>query len=149
MLRKVAVWQVKVELSCCRIAIASLGDTFNIIAATEVQGTFDVELLPTLAGALKLLVDYQPTSVSLLVGLAGDFDFDGDVDGFDLLKWQRGESPMPLSQSDLNDWKTNYGMIAPLVAATATVPEPNSLALLCLGGLLVLQSIRKTAAFTG
>ena len=48
------------------------------------------------------------------------------------------------SQSDLNDWKTNYGMVAPLSAA---VPEPNSLALLSLGGLLALRSFRRATAF--
>jgi|GEM_PF-1645102 len=41
--------------------------------------------------------------------LLGDFDFDRDVDGEDFLKWQRGESPSPLSQSDLADWEANYG----------------------------------------
>ena len=102
------------------------GDTFDIITASAVLGTFDVETLPTLGGALQFLVDYQPTGVSLLVGLAGDFDFDGDVDGFDFLAWQRGESPNPLSQSDLNDWETNYGTVAPLVPTSAAVPEPST-----------------------
>ena len=42
-------------------------------------------------------------------GITGDFDLDGDVDGYNFLKWQRGESPNPLSQSDLADWEANYG----------------------------------------
>ena len=41
--------------------------------------------------------------------LAGDFNGDGTVDGFDFLKWQRGESPDALSQSDLAAWEANYG----------------------------------------
>ncbi len=44
-----------------------------------------------------------------LPSLLGDFDFDRDGDGFDFLKWQLGESPSPLSQSDLADWEANYG----------------------------------------
>ena len=44
-----------------------------------------------------------------LPSLLGDFDFDRDADGFDFLKWQRGESPNSLSQSDLADWEADYG----------------------------------------
>ena len=55
----------------------------------------------------------------------GDFDFDGDVDGFDFLKWQRGESPSPLSVTDLTDWQNYYGA-PPLTAASTAVPEPNT-----------------------
>ena len=40
--------------------------------------------------------------------MTGDFDGDGDSDGFDFLKWQRGESPNPLSQEDLAYWKANF-----------------------------------------
>lgn len=79
--------------------------------------------------------------------ITGDFDLDGDVDGYDFLLWQRGGSPNPLSQSDLNAWQTNYGMVAPLSATSAIVPEPTSLALLMLGGLLALRSFRRVTTF--
>ncbi len=58
-------------------------------------------------------------------GLAGDFDVDGDVDGFDFLTWQRDPSIGTLS-----DWQTNYGMsFAPPMNA-ATVPEPTAAVIL-------------------
>ena len=60
------------------------------------------------------------------IDLAGDFDFDGDVDGDDFLKWQQGGSPNPLSQSDLDDWKANYTTTVPLSAASNAVPEPST-----------------------
>ena len=41
--------------------------------------------------------------IAVASGLLGDFDVDGDVDGFDLLKWQRGESLSPMSASDFAD----------------------------------------------
>jgi hypothetical protein len=66
------------------------------------------------------------------VGLAGDFNFDGGVDGFDFLMWQRDPSIGLLS-----DWETNYGMVATLSASSAAVPEPTSLLLAimaCLAG---------------
>ena len=66
----------------------------------------------------------------------GDFDADGDVDGRDFLKWQRGISPTPFSQSDLTNWEANYGTVVPLSATSAAVPEPTTsalaLAALCL-----------------
>jgi len=61
----------------------------------------------------------------------GDFDLDGDVDGNDFLLWQRGDSPLPLSASDLADWKANHGAVAnPAIAASTTVPEPATYILL-------------------
>jgi hypothetical protein len=44
----------------------------------------------------------------------GDFDSDGDVDGRDFLRWQRGQSTTPLSSGDLADWRNNYGTSSPL-----------------------------------
>lgn len=65
---------------------------------------------------------------------AGDYDFDGDVDGRDFLEWQRGKTLNPLSQQDLQTWKDNYGLGTggPL---TANVPEPTTLGLLAAGSL--------------
>jgi hypothetical protein len=74
--------------------------------------------------------------------LPGDFDLDNDVDGIDFLKWQRGESPDPLSSDDLADWETNYGTDpSPLAAATSTVPEPAAIVLvgICALGFVVLR----------
>jgi hypothetical protein len=56
----------------------------------------------------------------------GDYDDDGDVDGADFLGWQRGESPDPLSQTDLAAWEEHYGTVASLTARSAAVPEPAS-----------------------
>jgi hypothetical protein len=60
-------------------------------------------------------------------GTDGDFDNDGDVDGRDFLAWQRGESPAPLSASDLSAWQGAYGMGG---LSAVSVPEPTSIALL-------------------
>ena len=63
--------------------------------------------------------------LNLLAGLAGDFDGSGTVDGLDFLAWQRGESPNPLSASDLADWEANYGQTLATPNA-ASVPEPGA-----------------------
>ena len=75
------------------------------------------------------------------VGLAGDFDSDGDVDGNDFLVWQRGGAPGGVTQANLTAWQTNYGV--PVVAAVAAVPEPASLLLLSAGLLSVLGLRRR------
>ncbi len=69
--------------------------------------------------------------VKLLPSLPGDFDLDGDVDGLDFLAWQRDESPTPLSQSDFDTWRANYGDgLAPLTGSSTNVPEPTAMILL-------------------
>lgn len=81
--------------------------------------------------------DYTQVS-SIGAGLAGDFDGDDDVDGLDFLKWQRGESPGPLSASDLSDWETNYGTVGGALLASTTVPEPTAVALAMLAGIALI-----------
>jgi hypothetical protein len=76
------------------------------------------------------------------VGVPGDFDEDGDVDGRDFLVWQRGESPNPLSAEDLAEWQGAYGSGGPL-AAIGTVPEPGSL-LLALAAMALLSCRRNS-----
>ena len=51
---------------------------------------------------------------------SADFDFNGEVNGFDFLLWQRNPSV-----GSLADWEISYGMVAPLAAASAAVSEPN------------------------
>lgn len=67
----------------------------------------------------------------------GDYDFDGDVDGQDYLKWQStfgstidldadGNGDDVVNAADYTIWRDNYG--TPLAVSTA-VPEPSTLLL--------------------
>lgn len=58
--------------------------------------------------------------------LKGDFDSDGDVDGSDLLQWQRGIGN-PFQFSDLADWQANYGKSSIVPTGIHAIPEPESL----------------------
>ena len=71
--------------------------------------------------------------------VAGDFDGDGDVDIADLMKWQQGQSPTPLSPEDLAEWQTSFTGSA--VAEIASVPEPGSFVLFC--GVLAASGLRR------
>jgi hypothetical protein len=76
---------------------------------------------------------YEATSEGLSYTVpepvTGDFDGDDDVDGTDFLLWQRGESPMALSPSDLATWKENFGnfgSVATVPSDAVAVPEPSA-----------------------
>jgi hypothetical protein len=110
------------------------GETYTLLTAGMVAGASflntDFTLAPLAAG-LSWDLDVGATSVVLKVlgsvPTPGDYDGDHDVDGNDFLRWQRGQSPTPLSVADLNAWKSNYG--AQGVAASQSVPEPGAAAL--------------------
>jgi len=72
--------------------------------------------------------NYGKISVPAVLS-SGDFDDDGDVDGADFLYWQRGESPLPLSASDLANWQANYGLSGVSPVNSISVPEPSGLLL--------------------
>ena len=82
----------------------SAGDTFEIITAANVLGTFDTINLPSLPGDLLWFVNYGATSVSLVSTYAADFDEDGDVDDNDLATWESnfGLTPVGHMQGDAN-----------------------------------------------
>ena len=84
-----------------------------------------------------------------------DFDGDGDVDGADFLTWQRGLGAGGPTQGDadgngtvdavdLDAWKAQYG---PAVAAAGGVPEPTSAALIALGAVAYLATVRRGGGF--
>ena len=75
-----------------------------------------------------------------------DFDDDNDIDGFDFLKWQRGETPEMGSADELALWESQYGdTVPPLSALVASIPEPSTLLLSCLAGCVLLQRRRRVS----
>jgi hypothetical protein len=71
----------------------------------------------------------------------GDFDSDGDVDGRDFLRWQRGQSPTANSWQDLLDWQFDYDA-ANQNATVHAVPEPTAWVISSLT-LLLAVSLRR------
>ena len=111
----------------------SLGHMFPILTTTGgVTGAFANVNGAYLGGGLGFDVQYNANDITVEVinVLLGDFDVDGDVDGRDFLVWQRDPSI-----GNLTDWQTNYGMVAPLAAASTAAPEPTSLLLVFAGAL--------------
>lgn len=116
----------------CSDATGYYGQTFvydespNYLGSTELLKDFDTY-------KIGLYVDFALTALTLqgaAVGPTGAIDIDGDVDGADFLKWQRGESPNGGDALELADWTSNFGVIGLISAASAGVPELSTLALL-------------------
>jgi hypothetical protein len=84
----------------------------------ELVFTFATEL--TVFSNVEVLSSLMHHSILQAMSPPGDFDFDGDVDGRDLLVWQRDSTV-----GNLADWQANYGATSP--ATALTVPEPNAL----------------------
>jgi CubicO group peptidase (beta-lactamase class C family) len=87
----------------------------------ELVFTFATEL--TVFSNVEVLSSMMHRSILQAMSTPGDFDFDGDVDGRDLLVWQRDTAV-----GDLADWQANYGMGATAGGlSSSAVPEPSSL----------------------
>ena len=83
-----------------------------------------------------------------------DFDGDGDVDGADFLTWQRGVGVgTDLTTGDANDdnvvdgddlaiWSDQFGA-PPSIAAVAQIPEPAGAAILVIGSIAMLATLRR------
>ena len=112
-----------------------LGDTFN-----QVSMTFDIDVLFTMSTFSSISFD------------TSDHDLDGDVDGADFLIWQRNQggpgqngdadSNLLVDGSDLSAWRSQFGNTL-LAQTMMSVPEPGSLAVLCVFLVLTPRSFVK------
>jgi len=110
------------------------GESFTVLTASSVSAA-GLTLGGPDASAFTLIKN--PTSLVLQASAAGDADFDndGDVDGSDFLRWQRGlggpgtnatgdaDGNGVVNGADLAIWKGSFGNA---LAATGAVPEPTS-----------------------
>lgn len=121
------------------------GDSFELLAAGNIEGEFAAASLPELAGGLYFDLIYNATSVVLAVsGIAGDYNYDGIVNAADYTVWrdQLGTSGLALPAdgdgngvvelADYGIWKTNFGsQVLSALGTQGNVPEPATMLLLC------------------
>ena len=107
-------------------------------SATNSENT--MAMTPTSLVMLEPFYEFEsisvthPDSVTLaavtasLPGFNGDFDGDSDVDGSDILTWQRGLGG-EYEGDDLADWQQDFGKFH--AGVVNAVPEPSSMAMAC------------------
>lgn len=118
-------------------------ETFTILTAnTLVAGS--IALTGSAASMFQLSVESNSLVLNAVMGIPGDFDGDGNVDGADFLEWQRGLGTT-YDANDLTDWQTNYGMSASLATSVA-VPEPTTLAILLSMAMVWFGGLRMSKA---
>jgi hypothetical protein len=100
------------------------------------------------------------SQVDSIPELTGDYDADGDVDGDDLLQWQRGvgsqvtpysgadgDGDGSIGAGDLAAWKQGFGTVQSANVASHATPEPSSAYLAAAGvvttGLFNRRRLRK------
>ena len=132
-------------------------DTFTVLTADSINGTFDTILAPTFAGIFTFDVQYNAADVTLAVTaqlLAGDANNDGVVTGADLIAVQQnfaGTGPADgLLLGDANDdgqvtgadlviVQQNFGAA---LGPVGLVPEPAAAAVLLLAPLWIRRTRR-------
>jgi hypothetical protein len=125
----------------------------GIITWTDVATGAIASVAQGTAGAAKDVVLIGHSIESLAVDDA-NFDMDDDVDGDDLLIWQRGLGGSTFADgdadhsglvdaADLEIWRQQFGL-PPVGAATAdAVPEPASASMIVLAGLALAAARRR------
>jgi hypothetical protein len=121
------------------------GESFLLIDAPTIVGSFSSVTLPDLPGALAWEIDASATSYRLnVVGadVAGDYNQDGIVNVTDYTVWRNtlgsidnlaadGNHNRVVDAGDYTVWKSHFGQTASLGTSvlSSAVPEPATLAM--------------------
>lgn len=128
----------------------ALNKTFTVLTSGGLNGSrFDVVAGNPYASGLMFVATYTGTDVRVTTMKVGDADSDGDIDGFDLALFfgsftGPNQGPPVISHTDVDgdgdvdgvDLGHAYSAFTGPLAPT-NVPEPASLMLLGIGGLLI------------
>lgn len=114
----------------------SVGQSFTLMTAAAVSGTFATESVPTFSFRTFDVI-YNPQSVVLKVVpvLSGDYNTSGKVDGADYVVWRNGLGTI-YTPADYDVWRAHFGETAGAGVSLSAVPEPATCVLL-LGGAAV------------
>ena len=126
------------DVSLLRDYTPNLGQSFTLLTANAVTGTFGTEVLPSFSNR-TFGVLYNPQSVVLKVipVLPGDFDSDAKVDAADYLVWRKGLGTT-FTQADYETWRAHFGQALGSGASAITVPEPRLLSLIATAAIFLL-----------
>jgi hypothetical protein len=138
----------------------------NPTAEPGVYGFFAQLTSPSFGPSEPMLLDFNngldaatfqqgALRINAAARLPGDYDGDEDVDGADLLVWQRaiGSTTALAADGSLNDvvdaadlavWQANFGRLSPALAlSAAAVPEPGLVAMLSVVAIAAQRLVRR------
>lgn len=106
--------------------------TQNTSYRLRIRASDGDSILDSMSDALLGVDDIAVTNGIIISDqTSGDFDFDSDIDGYDFLKWQRGEVSNPPNATDLAAWHLNYAKTpGSSISSTTGIPEPPTFILL-------------------
>ncbi len=120
--------------------VPSVGDAFTIITATDaISGSFGTLVAP---GGYNWNLTYGTNSVTLSIGVPGDYNDNGIVDAADYTVWRNslgasvgilpadGDGSGSVDAGDYAIWKMHFGESLGSGGGSSAVPEPASLRLL-------------------
>ena len=149
--------------------VPSTGNSFEIVTAGgRVAGTFGSAQLPVLEGGMTWSLVYGVNSVVIQIGLLGDYNRNGVVDGADYIVyrntlgqtgvglWADGNNNNQIDTGDYAVWRAQLGATGGSglgFSANDAVPEPISLVLvaLCVAAPAIRRARRvgiRTCLFT-
>jgi hypothetical protein len=115
------------------------GDAFDILDFTSASGVFSAINLPTLLAGLAWNTNSLLSDGVLRVGLAGDFNNDGNVDTADYVLLSKTGG----TEAQFNAWRTNFGRTMGSGSESQSVPEPTSAVFIVLGAVGIAPLVRK------
>ena len=140
--------------------VPQAGASFQLLAAGSIEGSLGLGDMPGLPSGLKWDLDTEANRVLLSVvpGLAGDYNGNGTVDSADYVVWRKsldqvgndlpadGNSDGRVNEEDLDFWQSRFGnSLGGGSALTGTaVPEPGAALVVFVGFALVLLRGRKS-----
>ncbi len=133
-----------------RQAAAGASATFHPLEADPLAGEWTLADLPATTLVLPAFSQAILIDPAVHLGLTGDYDNDGNVDGGDFLVWQQsvgsaaGSLPndptgVAIGPEQLSAWRSNFGAAS---KSLITVPEPFAGALWLVGCLAAIQPCR-------
>jgi hypothetical protein len=124
----------------------ALGNSFDLLDWDSFSGAFSSIALPPLAFGLKWDTAqlYTTGTISVAVGIPGDFNQNGIVDAADYVVWRKYVGTT-YAQADYNTWRAHFGQTAGSgTSHTApSIPEPPSFSMFILA-LLFAAPRRKS-----
>jgi hypothetical protein len=127
--------------------VPQAGNAFTILTATAgITGQFTSLNLPALTSNLAWKLRYTTNDLTLVATLPYDFNGDGEVSAADYVLWRDtlGQSihagtgadanfDGQITTADFDLWRAHFGETVGSASATAAVPEPSALLLVCFG----------------